>query len=128
MRVGFRFAAAQTCADGIGLAAEENEQCPATHVASVSAEPRATLYSPGAIDKLAAVNRRLEALGLKGSACSLRRLISDLDEAKEQHQFNQAMIAEAALEKEILAETENLLILQAQRHAVELPRALRSHQ
>jgi hypothetical protein len=58
------------------------------------------------------------------SAYGSGQLHEDLQELQEELETCKAIAEEQRLEEEILTETKSLLVLQARRHAAELPRTL----
>ena len=73
---------------------------------------------------LEVVARSLTTLCTRMGRCSLDYLEEELEELKEEQHINVAIKAEEQMEADILEETRLLLVLQAKRHAAELPRML----
>ena len=89
-------------------------------------EPEPSLppeYTPAAIDALALAAAKIEGLSahIAGSYCEAK-LRENARELAEEIEVSRAIAEEERLEAGILAETRSLLVLQAQRHELELPR------
>ena len=89
-------------------------------------EPEPSLppeYTPAVIEALAVAAAKIEGLSahIAGSYCEAK-LRESARELAEEIEVSRAIAEEERLEAGILAETRSLLVLQAQRHELELPR------
>ena len=89
-------------------------------------EPEPSLppeYTPAVIEALALAAAKIEGLSahIAGSYCEAK-LRESARELAEEIEVSRAIAEEERLEAGILAETRSLLVLQAQRHELELPR------
>ena len=80
-------------------------------------------YTPAVIEALALAAAKIEGLSahIAGSYCEAK-LRESARELAEEIEVSRAIAEEERLEAGILAETRSLLVLQAQRHELELPR------
>ena len=82
-----------------------------------------SVYTPESVEKLEEAAAGLAGLATGLSAYNSDQLRADLQELQEELEIGKDIAEERRLEEGILTETKSLLVLQARRHAAELPRA-----